>query len=541
MPKQFFSIPLAGNPDLVALQDYLKTKLPADAAVVWQDPATFHITLVVADEVTEDISGLATPTNLPAFGLGGDLIGSWSTPDGYAVTLKIQNAPQLTYIQAAIFYELRARGIVTSPFSWPGIYRPHITLATSQVEMYPSVPQMVHLVVDRFVISGEDYAEIKSYPLLAVPNGGQIQEMVHLQDTMVVWELRGSYPDVAIAKDVDYKLLTQGDDDPMFVTLPIGKAGVTSGNHLHYDEDFVQELERQALENKPVGLMGHLRDEDRSTEFPTEAVHWVGVQRVGELLWGKGYVPPGEARDRIRRYKAQGKEIATSIDAYMDRVWDKTINAYRAIGSTLKLNQIDIAPADRAGIPDLASIPNLTTEMVDTTNKQATKEQEDMDKLQIIQEMTAEDARLLPDVVKTAIKAEVPVPAEVKLVQEMRSALGLAEDADLVAAVKALADDKAKREAETVTARVKELVQDTEKGVKVESARGVVTELVMARKPSTIADAEKAFGEVVESDAVKGLLRETVTHSMGPAQNVSVASRQGKAKYFSIPDTSKAS
>jgi 2'-5' RNA ligase len=539
MPKQFFSIPLAGNPDLVALQDYLKTKLPEDDLVVWQDPATFHITLAVADEVTEDISELTVPTNLPAFGLGGDLISSWSTPDGYAVTLEIQNSPQLTYLQAAIFYELRSRGIVTNPFSWPGIYRPHITLATSQVEMYPSVPQMVHLVVDRFVLSGEDYTEIKSYPLLAVPNGGQIQEMVHSQDTMVVWELRGSYPDVAIAKDVDYKLLTQGDDDPMFVTLPIGKAGVTSGNHLHYDEDFIQELERQALENKPVGLMGHLREEDRSTEFPTEAVHWVGVQRVGELLWGKGYVPPGEARDRIRRYKAQGKEIATSIDAYMDRIWDKTINAYRAIGSTLKLNQIDIAPADRAGIPDLASIPNLTTEMTDAKTNDTSKEKITMpEKLQIIQEMTAEDARLLPAIVRDAVLADAP---SAKLVQEMRSALGLAEDADLVAAVKALADDKTKHEAEVVTARIKELVHDAENGVKVESARGVVTELVMARKPSTIADAEKAFGEVVESDAVKGLLQETVRRAMGPGVKPAAAAKTGTPKYFKIPEPAKAS
>jgi hypothetical protein len=541
MPKQFFIIPLANNPDLVALQDYLKTRLTADSGVVWQDPSVFHISLVVADEVTEDISGMVVPANLPAFGLGGDLIGSFSTPDGYAITLEMQNSPQLTYLQAALFYELRARGIAASPFSWPGIYRPHITLATAQVEFYPSVPQMVHMTVDRFVLSGEDYAEIKNYPLLAMPNGGQIQEMVRAQDTMVVWELRGSYPDVAIAKDVDYKLLTQGDDDPMFVTLPIGKAGVTSGNHLHYGEDFVQELERQVLENKPVGLMGHLREEDRASEFPAEAVHWVGAKRVGELLWGKGYVPPGEARDRIRRYKAQGKKIATSIDAFLDRVWDKAINAYRVTGNTLTLNQIDIAPADRAGIPDLASVPQLTTEMVDDTNENSDKEQNTMDKLQLIQEMTAEDARLLPDAVKAAIKAEIPTPAEVKLVQEMRAVLGLAPDADLLAAVKGLADEKSQHEANAVTARVKELVQDPEKGIKVESARAVVTELVMARKPANAADAEKAFGEVAESEAVKGLLQETVQRTMGPGVRPAAAAKNGAPKYFVIPEPPKAS
>lgn len=541
MPKQFFTIPLANNPDLVALQDYLKTKLPADGSVIWQDPATFHVTLVFVDDASEDLGNLAVPSNLPAFGLGGDIINSIMTPDGWAIVLDLMNTAQLTYLQAAIFFELRARGIATSPYSWPGVYRPHITLATSQVDAYPPAPQMVHMVVDRVVLSGEDYQEIKSWPLLAVPNGGQIQEMVHVKDRTIVWELRGSYPDVAIAKDVDVSLLTKGDDDPTFITIPVGKAGVTSGNYIHYDDEFVQEFERQVLATKPIGIMGHLKEEDRSTAFPTEAVHWVGAQRVGELLWGKGYVPPGEARDRIRRYKAQGKQIATSIDAYFDRVWSKTLNAYHAVGSTLKLNQIDIAPADRAGIPDLAAVPQLTTEMVDAENEHSKEEGDMPDKLQVIQEMTAEDARLLPDVVKTAIKAEVPPPAEVGLVLEMRQALGLDDKADLVAAIKALAQDKAQREAEAVTARVKELVQDPETGVKIESARAVVTELVMARQPATVEAAEKVFGEVVESDAVKGLLQETVKTTMGPGVRPAAAAKAGAPKYFKIPEPAKAS
>jgi hypothetical protein len=540
VPKQFFIIPLANNPDLVALQDYLKTQV-TDQSIAWQDPAVFHIALVVADEVAQDISAVSVAKNLPAFGLGGSYVDTLRGQDGNNVVLMIDNSPQLTYLQAAIFYELRARGVVTGSFSWPSVYRPHITLASGQAEIYQSTPQMLHFVVDRFALNGEDYTEIASYPLLAVPDGGQIQEMVHIKDRTIVWELRGSYPDVAIAKDVDVPMLTKGDDDPTFITIPVGKAGVTSGNYIHYDDEFMQEFERQVLAVKPIGLMGHLKEEDRSTEFPTEAVHWVGVQRVGELLWGKGYIPPGEARDRIRRYKAQGKQIATSIDAYFDRVWSKTLNAYHAIGSTLKLNQIDIAPADRAGIPDLAAVPQLTTEMVGQSNEHSNEEGDMPEKLQIIQEMTAEDARLLPDVVKTAIKAEVPPPAEVALVQEMRSALGLGADADLLVAVKSMAAEKAQREAEAVAIRVKELVSDPEKGVKVESARAVVTELVMARNPATAVDAEKAFGEVVESDAVKGLLQETVQRTMGPGVRPAAAPKTGTPKYFKIPEPPKAS
>ncbi|MCL4863380.1 MAG: hypothetical protein KJZ93_28510, partial [Caldilineaceae bacterium] len=143
-----------------------------------------------------------------------------------------------------------------------------------------------------------------------------------LSDVMLVWEFKGKYPDVPIATGVDYDALVEGDSDPVFVTLPIGKANVKSGNKRFYDDKFVAELERQVLANKPVGLMGHLSAEARATEFPSEAVHWIGARRVGELLWGKGYVPPGDARARLKRYRASGKKIATSIDAMVEGIWD---------------------------------------------------------------------------------------------------------------------------------------------------------------------------------------------------------------------------
>src|SRR5690606_27672453 len=145
---------------------------------------------------------------------------------------------------------------------------------------------------------------------------------------------------VPIAADVDYAALIAGDDAPVFLTLPIGKAGATSGNKRHYDDAFVQELERQTLANKPIGLMGHLTEQERATAFPAEAVHWVGAIRDGDTLWGKAYVVPGAVRDRIQRYKAQGKAIATSIDAFAEGIYDESLKAMRMVAKSLRLNQI---------------------------------------------------------------------------------------------------------------------------------------------------------------------------------------------------------
>lgn len=357
-------------------------------------------------------------------------------------------------------------------------------------------------------------------------------------DVLIISELRGGYPDVQIASDVDYAGLIAGDPTPVFLTLPIGKAGVTSGNKRHYDEVWLQELERQTLTGKPVGLMGHLSTADRAHSFPTEAIHWVGALREGDTLWGKGYVPPGEARQRIQRYKAQGKKIATSIDAYAEGAWDESLKAYRMMAASMKLNQIDIAPADRAGISDLAAVPALSTEMNTPAETPPEMQQEDnpaMDKLTIINEMTAEDARLLPEPVRAAIVASVPVPPEVALVAELRNALDLPVTADIKAHLTEMRNTQERQRQDAIKARVRELVEDAEKGVKIIPLRALVTELVHNRKPATAADVDAIFTEVVNSASVKAALSARLVETMGPPQGTPVQGQTGQSKYFSIP------
>lgn len=361
-------------------------------------------------------------------------------------------------------------------------------------------------------------------------------------DVMAITELRGSYPTVPIAADVDYEGLIAEDTrlgtQPVFLTVPIGKAGVTSGNQRHYDDAFVQELERQTLQTKPVGLMGHLSPSERATSFPPEAVHWIGAIRDGDTLWGKGYIPPGAIRDRIQRYKAQGKAIATSIDAFAEGVWDETLKAFRMAANSLRLNQIDIAPADRAGIPALAVVPLLTTEMQEGDDQEPEQEQEpEMDKLQVINEMTAEDARLLPEPVRQAIVESVPTAPEVAQVAEIRAALCLDDKADVVSHIAEMRKTQEAQAKATVQARITELAADPQTGVKLEAVRGLVVELVTARNPQTVQEAEAAYTQVVESDAVKAALKSHVVETMGPRQGAgSLAGQNGKqGRYFTIP------
>lgn len=354
-------------------------------------------------------------------------------------------------------------------------------------------------------------------------------------DVMHVAELRGNYPDVQPFADIDLAELTRGDSDPVFLTIPIGKANALSGNGRFYDEAFLAELERQVATVRPIGLMGHLTEEELGSAFPDEAIHWVGAQRVGELLWGKGYVPPGPARDRVRRYKATNKSLATSIFAKARGIWNKARGAFDMVAETLQLQQIDIGPADRVGIRDLASVPILTAEMQGAVTTGEPEEHDEMDKLQVINEMTAEDARLLPEAVRQAILAGQQEPPEVAQVQELRQALGVDETADLVTAVSELRQAQETARQRAISDRISELAADAETGIKLAPVRAIVVEMVQLRNPQTVEEAETAYTAVAESERIQEMLKLNVQSAMGPNQRTRVQGQNGGGTIFKIP------
>jgi hypothetical protein len=332
-------------------------------------------------------------------------------------------------------------------------------------------------------------------------------------DILMISEFHGNFPEIPIYKDVDIKELTGGEKSPVFVTLPIGKAGSLSGNGRYYDDAFIVELEKQVRENKPIGLMGHLSSEQRSFAFPAEAVHWVGTMRVNEYLLGKGFLPEGESRTRLQRYKATRKKIATSIDAKGEGIWDDKINAHRMIAETLRLNQIDIAPADRAGISDLSAVPLLTQEMAQQNGiivvRPIVKERKMEEKETVIKELKSSDAALLPEEVRSAIIQEYAA--------DIKKALGL--DGDIVETVKKIRERDEERERQSVSSHIKEIATSGDKAIKVEDIREMVIDMVQSRNPKTVAEVDTFYAEVLEKDSVKKALERSVQETMGPNQS----------------------
>lgn len=360
-----------------------------------------------------------------------------------------------------------------------------------------------------------------------------------VQDVLAVTAFQGKpgedYPDVPTADGVDVQALTDGDDTPFFVTLRIGEAGAVSGNGHFFDGDFLLDLIRQTVERRATGIMGHMRDEDRGSAFPMPALYWVGAIQRGDYAWGKAYVPPGEVRQFIARRKAQNGMLATSIYGTAEEIeWVEAQQAWKPLGFVLE--SLDLAPPERAGVPTLATVPYVTAEMNDQPRGGGSQDEGEgeMDKLEVIQALTADDARLLPDVVVAAVVAQSDPARQLAEMQQqiaaLRQAVGVEEGGDLAAAVKALADEVATQKQQAVTAKVAALLAE----VKVDTARGVVADLVNAAQPATVEDVQRIFDDVMAREHVKALLAQGVKQAMGPRQE-RPAGTDGKRQYFNIP------
>lgn len=197
----------------------------------------------------------------------------------------------------------------------------------------------------------------------------------------VIAEFRGNFPDIPTAPGVDMDALRAQDPDPVFVSLPIiPKVGATSRNGLLYDDALADSIVAQINEKRPEGIFGHLRDDERSTAFPEPAAIWIGAKKEGSQVWAKALIASPAAKERIKRLKATGGQIATSI--YGKGAYEATQSKGVRRLTSFDLESLDFAPPARAALQN-GAYPVITAE--------TTQGDPDMDKAQIIAELTAGD------------------------------------------------------------------------------------------------------------------------------------------------------
>jgi len=228
-------------------------------------------------------------------------------------------------------------------------------------------------------------------------------------------KLKGDFPDVPTYPHIDKDLLYQGDSDPFHIVLPIAEIGRISKNGLEYDAELVGTIAEQ-LQSGIGGIRGHIPDDSLGTAYPLDAVLWVGHSQQGDVLYAKGYIPPGEDREDIRRKKAVGGTVGTSIfgNAIRETSQSKKRSTWRA--KEFKLEQVDLAPSQRAALENQRGW--LIT-------KEMQQEGEDM-----------------PDVREITSIDEVPVAIREQIIKESEVAKQATRVAEMETQVKELAQYK---------------------------------------------------------------------------------------------------
>lgn len=183
-------------------------------------------------------------------------------------------------------------------------------------------------------------------------------------------------PKVPLAPGIDYEALvaldTKAGDDPVFVTLPIGEVNIVSGNGRKYPVEAIESLVEAINSEKPGGIQGHLRDEDRAYEFELPSLIWVGAVIVEGIAWGKAYIPryASAVREYVSNCQAIKAKIATSIYGLAEMAGN--------IVKRLFIESIDLAHPARAGVKTAVAVPLVTTEMVDEKNLHLEKDLQNM-------------------------------------------------------------------------------------------------------------------------------------------------------------------
>ncbi len=173
--EAYVSIALTNNPDVIKIQDQLRAQGIAGDDIEYQDPETFHVTLVYAPQVDDvTLRGIANKmgpmsTELRAMG-----ISSFDTPDGDAIHIALSKTPTLKACQEAVFKLLLDAGVMMSEYSIPEQWQPHITLAYAKKgtsdDIDPSEMQPFTVYATEVDISRPDYRVVRVITPANVPS-----------------------------------------------------------------------------------------------------------------------------------------------------------------------------------------------------------------------------------------------------------------------------------------------------------------------------------------------------------------------------------
>ena len=332
--------------------------------------------------------------------------------------------------------------------------------------------------------------------------------------------LKGDYPlTVPLADGIDLPALTEGDDAPMFLTLPIATETI-SRNGVKYARKDVMRIVSAINNRDIIGQKGHLTEAERSHRFDTPSLFWVGAMLDEKgVAWGKAYIPrtASDVREYVRVAKAMNAKVGTSIYGMAD------INETgEIVGDSLSLEQIDMVNPARVGVIQAVGIPIITQE---SDQQQPQPSLPILDKeITHMGDKPKEDTQGLISEVEKSLREQIAhLTAESDKLRDGANQLTaiselLGKPTNTLTALRELLQAKEALMAENSTLLESAITTVVGEKVKAEHVRPLITELVRAKHPTKMADVNGSVEAVLAQESIKTLLKQATITIMGEAQ-----------------------
>lgn len=374
-----------------------------------------------------------------------------------------------------------------------------------------------------------------------MPNRKSVKETIH-----IIHEARfhGEYPDVPMIDAIDHQELTEGDDDPVFVTLPLGEVGQESRNGYRYVGDTALQAIHQAIQQERVqGRRGH-------TEWLLHAEQPIVFQWVGSLIvnettvWGKAYIlPTSEGKDvrvAMKAAKASGAKVSTSIEGTGDVEYNEETGQYEVV--SLTVDYIDMV--SHPGIEFAKAQPKLTSEnKKESQNENPNELEGDMDnenkatESERIATLKEKHRAELTSLKQQLAEAKAAVRERDELVSIITDNVGDTEYPSVVLTeVFTEINELRVENHQLMDATIESMVAES---VAIETMRPMIVQRVLDAKPGTRSEARTALNRVLNDSVVRQTMEALAKESLGPAmekQSVPLEKPERRRSYLLAPE-----
>lgn len=325
-------------------------------------------------------------------------------------------------------------------------------------------------------------------------------------------------PVIPLPKDINVELLARAlgkasSDDLVFDTRPIGKI-TESRNGRFYAEASVLSLVKQVNEKRPEGRWGHLSDAEAGTVYEEPAIRCVAAEYVQETgtVWGKFILLTPEAERHILAARATNSKVGTSIYAFNPIIENKQVVDYDLI-------TIDLANAERVGIRDMSTVPNVSKEMKEDLemgeNTQVVAENSISTTPAIVTNapaMSMDNALAIIKVQTVQLREAEEVKNNMRLIAECLAV----DPTDVVTRIQSLRGRVSELESENSRLLSENIIAVVSERVPAETVRPIVAELVRKENPTTRQGVANAVDKVLGMELVKKVIDASVVKESGP-------------------------